>query len=207
MEQEQRPDDAGQALPPYSAAPAPGGPLPVRTASPEDPDEPTTGEPDDPEGSLQMWAPVTLVAYFHSADDAQACARDLRWQGLEAAVALLSPSQRPEEVLDPGLSNGVVLGAALGATAGMLAASYAIPGLTGPLVSASPLFTTLAGAGLGTFVVGLSERHEASEAAETAEDGAEKPTGVAVQVNPRQAAAAEAVLRAWGPRELQVKGK
>jgi len=202
MEQQQRPDAAGHELPPQLRTPPPGGEAwPEGAGSPEDPDEPTTGEPDDPAGSLQMWAPVTMVAYFQSAEEAQACAQDSRWQGLEAAVALVSPSQRPEEVLDPGLSNGVVLGATVGATAGMLAASYFLPGLSGPLINASPLFTTLAGAGLGTFVVGLSERQGPGE------PDVGRPTGVAVQVNPRQAAAAERVLRDWGPKGLQVKGR
>lgn len=174
---------------------------PLTQRSPEDPDEPLFGEPDDSGDSLQMWAPVTMMALFRNPDEARACAEDLEQRGLEAAVALFAPPKRPEEVMDPGLSSSTALGATLGATAGMLASSYFIPELAGPLINASPLFTTLAGAGLGSFVVGLAEQGGGVT------EKAGLQTGVAVQVNPRQAAAAEEILRAWRPQQLEVSGR
>ncbi|HEY8347795.1 MAG TPA: hypothetical protein VIL07_11110 [Symbiobacteriaceae bacterium] len=169
-----------------------------RESSPEDPDEPVTWEPDETDASLEMGRRVTLVAVFREAREAAACADTLRQSGLKAAVTLFTSrpavgENRPDGD-EAGLGTGVAVGASIGATAGMLAATYVFPGLGGPLISASPTVTTLAGAGLGSLLGGLADAlsEEAGQAAV-----------LAVQVTEQDAPRAEAVVRTFHPAQVR----
>jgi hypothetical protein len=123
---------------------------------------------------------LTLVAVFEDITGAKSCAEDLERRGLGVEVLMVSrrgdgPEQglRPGNVItgpgyglsaedqsppkDPGMGSGVAVGATIGATAGLLAATWFIPQFGATLVQAPALLTTIAGAGLGSFLGGLSE--------------------------------------------------
>jgi hypothetical protein len=130
---------------------------------------PTTGT----EGDL------TFVAVFEDITGAESCANDLERRALPLEVAVVErrgdgPEQgiRPGNVItgpgyglsaenqspprNPKMGSGVSIGATIGATVGLLATYYVIPGF-GPLVATGGLVSTLAGAGLGAFLGGLTE--------------------------------------------------
>lgn len=131
---------------------------------------PTTGA----EGDL------TLVAVFEDITGAQSCADDLERQGLGLEVALVprrgdGPEQgiRPGNVItgpgyglsaedesppkNPPMGSGVSVGATIGATVGLLATTYGLPGFGPLIVGTGGLVSTLAGAGIGAFLGGLTE--------------------------------------------------
>ncbi|HWI53969.1 MAG TPA: hypothetical protein VNT01_17670 [Symbiobacteriaceae bacterium] len=122
---------------------------------------------------------LTLVAVFEDITGAESCARDLERRGWGIEVSVLERrGDGPEQGLRPGaiitgpgyglstpdqspprnppMGAGVAVGATLGATVGWLATNYVLPGFP-PLVATGGLISTMAGAGLGAFLGGLTE--------------------------------------------------
>lgn len=167
---------------------------------------------------------LTYVAVFEDATGALSCAEDLERRGLGVEVGMVArrgdgPEQglRPGNVItDPGyglshegdrLGSGVAVGATIGATAGLLAATYIIPGL-GTLVATGSLVSTLAGAGLGSFLGGLVQyatadpQDDASLYAGTVRRG-----GVLLLVRTSRAHSAEVrrLIELWNPLEIRTQ--
>lgn len=122
---------------------------------------------------------LTFVAVFEDITPAHSCAQDLERRGWGVEISVLErrgdgPEQgtRPANVITgPGyglsaenqspprnsrMGAGVTVGATLGATVGWLATNYVLPGFP-PLVATGGLISTLAGAGVGAFLGGLTE--------------------------------------------------
>lgn len=101
---------------------------------------------------------VTYLAVFSDVGRAQDCLEDLRRQVPEAEAVLLSRGEQGEgsQPAVGGLGNGMAVGATLGATAGLLAATYMLSPV-GTAVTAGPMLSTLAGAGIGSFLGGLAD--------------------------------------------------
>ncbi len=176
---------------------------------------------------------LTYVAVFEDITGAQACAEDLerRMPGVE--VALVSrrgdgPEQgtRPGNVItgdgyglsaeqqsppaDPGMGSGVAVGATVGATAGLLAATYFIPQFGTTLVGTGSLVSTLAGAGLGSFLGGLvelgaSEQRDGDDA--TLYAGQARRGGVLLLARCRREEAEQVgrLLNVWQPLEVRIQ--
>jgi hypothetical protein len=173
---------------------------------------------------------LTLVAVFEDITEAESCAHDLEARGIGIEVALLSRrGDGPEQGLQPGnvitgpgyglsaedqspprdqpMGTPVAVGATLGATAGLLAATYIIPGL-GTLVATGSLVSTLAGAGLGSFLGGLWEygaRDEQDDA--TLYAGQVRRGGVLLLARTSREAADEVrqAIAVWNPLEIRVQ--
>lgn len=178
-------------------------------------DEPTGGD-------------LTLVAVFEDITGAQSCANDLQRHGVE--VALLSRrSDGPEEGTRPGnvvtgpgyglsaenqspprdakMGSGVAVGATLGATVGLLAATWTIPPW-GPLIAAGSLVSTLAGAGVGSFLGGLTEYATAEHQDDASMyAGQVRRGGVLLLARVRQSQADEVrrLIGIWNPLEVRVQ--
>lgn len=175
---------------------------------------------------------VTLVAVFEDISGATDCANDLEQRGLGIETALVARrGDGPEQGLRPGnvitgpgyglsahepvapphnentMGTGVAVGATLGATAGLLAATYVIPGL-GTLVATGTLVSTLAGAGLGSFLGGIAEfslQDEADEADLYA--GQVRRGGVLLLVRTGGVETDEVrkLIEVWQPLEIRVQ--
>lgn len=204
----------------------PGGPTPDTRLGPATQDDPLpSGFDIQPEAVDE--GEVTLSAVFENAEAAEACAHDLEHRGI--AVGMLSrrgdgPEQgtRPGNVItgpgyglsaegesppkDRPMGAGVSVGATIGATAGLLAATYFVPPI-GAVFATGSLLTTLAGAGLGTFLGGLFEygaRDQGDDASIYA--GQVRRGGVILlaRVSAEQAEEARRLIGLWNPLELRV---
>lgn len=176
---------------------------------------------------------LTLVAVFEDITGAKACADDLdrRFPGA-VEIGLVSrrgdgPEQGPQpgNVItgpgyglsaedesppkDPEMGSGVTIGATLGATAGLLAATYVIPPF-GVLVATGSLISTLAGAGIGSFLGGLfefgaSEQQDGDDA--TMYPGQVRRGGVILLARTDDAHADEVrkLIDIWRPLEIRVQ--
>jgi hypothetical protein len=175
---------------------------------------------------------LTYVAIFEDMTPAESCSNDLERRGWGVETIMLErrgdgPEQsvRPANVITgPGyglsadrqspprnapMGSGVAVGATLGATVGFLATNYVLPGF-GPLVATGGLISTLAGAGLGAFLGGLTEYGTAEQ--QDGDDatlyaGQARRGGVLLLVR-TGAAEAERVRRViefWNPLELRVQ--
>lgn len=170
---------------------------------------------------------LRLVAVFEDVTGADSCASDLRGRGLSLEVVLLPRrGDGPEQGLRPGnvitgpgyglsaegqspprngdrLGTGVAVGASIGATIGLLTATQVFPGLMG-----STMVTTLTGAGIGTFLGGLTEYglHDHQDDA-TLYAGQVRRGGVLLvaQVDRAHAEAATRLIQLWNPLELRVE--
>lgn len=181
----------------------------------------------DPRGDSE--GQITFIAVFEDVTGAKACADNLERQGLEVAM-LSRRGDGPEQGLRPGnvitgpgyglsqeghsqesahhrLGSGVAVGATIGATAGLLAATYVIPGM-GTLVATGSLISTLAGAGLGSFLGGLAEytatdhQDDASVYAGTVRKGG---VLLLVRADPDQSAQVRQLIEFWRPLEIRVQ--
>lgn len=145
---------------------------------------------------------ITLLAGFTDPSQAQACAADLETHGVPAAVLLPradgQESPAPDETTptESALGGGVAMGATLGATAGLLAASYLVPGV-GELVGSASLVTTLAGAGIGSFLGGLY-----TQGADGNREGGAVKAVVLVRVNPDEEAEVRRMVERWKPANI-----
>lgn len=174
---------------------------------------------------------LTFVAVFENSDGADACAEDLSHKEPQVEVLVLSRRQDgPEQGLQPGnvitgpgygattadqsppkdgdrLGSGVAVGASIGATAGLLAATYVVPGL-GSLVATGSLVSTLAGAGLGSFLGGLVE-YMAKDQGDDASiyPGLVRKGGVLLLARTDTAGAdrVRGLIEFWKPLELRVQ--
>jgi len=175
---------------------------------------------------------LTYVAVFEDITPARSCVDDLERRGWPLEVTVLErrgdgPEQgmRPGNIItgpgyglsaenqspprNPGMGAGVTVGATIGATVGWLATNYVLPGFP-PLVATGGLISTLAGAGLGAFLGGLteygtSEQQDGDDA--TIYAGQARRGGVLLLVRTHEADA-ERVRRAiefWQPLELRVQ--
>ncbi|HEY3368215.1 MAG TPA: hypothetical protein VGK74_24450 [Symbiobacteriaceae bacterium] len=178
---------------------------------------------DQPEGD-----DLTLVAVFEDITGAQSCANDLQRRGVEVAM-LSRRSDGPEQGIQPGnvvtgpgyglsaedqspprdakMGSGVAVGASIGATVGLLAATWSIPPW-GPLIATGSLVTTLAGAGIGSFLGGLSE-YAGTEKGDDATmyAGQVRRGGVLLLARVRQDQADEVrrLIGIWNPLEVRVQ--
>jgi|GEM_PF-3130582 len=203
------------------------GPLPALGAVTQD-DPTTKGLRDRPDTGAE--GDLTLVAVFEDITGAQSCADALQRRGLPTDLLLLSrrgdgPEQgtRPGNVItgdgyglsaeeqspprDAGLGGGVAVGATIGATVGLLATTYVIPGF-GPLVGAGSLVSTLAGAGLGSFLGGLTEYATADKGDDaTLYAGQARRGGVLLLVRSTREKADEVrrAIETWNPLEIRVQ--
>jgi len=167
---------------------------------------------------------VTFVAVFENITGADACADDLGRREPDLEVMLVSRrGDGPEQGLQPGnvitgedqsppkdrdhLGSGVAVGASIGATAGLLAATYFIPGL-GSLVATGSLVSTLAGAGLGSFLGGLVE-YVAADPGDDASiyPGQVRRGGVLLlaRVASSDADRVRRLIEFWNPLEIRVQ--
>lgn len=170
---------------------------------------------------------LRLVAVFEDVTGADSCASDLRHRGLAREVLLLPRrGDGPEQGLRPGnvitgpgyglsakgespprnkdrLGTGVAVGASIGATIGLLTATQVFPGLMG-----GTLVTTLTGAGIGTFLGGLTEYglHDRQDDA-TLYAGQVRRGGVLLvaQVDRAHAEEATRLVQLWSPLEIRVE--
>lgn len=175
---------------------------------------------------------LTLVAVFEDITGAKGCADDLERRGMGLEVAMVArrgdgPEQglRPGNVItgpgyglsaednspprDPGMGSGVAVGATIGATVGWLATNYILPGF-GPVVATGGLVSTLAGAGLGAFLGGLteystSEQQDGDDA--TMYAGQVRRGGVLLMVRTDREGADEVrqLIEFWKPLEIRVQ--
>lgn len=171
---------------------------------------------------------LTLVAVFEDVEQAKDCAFDLRRRGIDVGMVsrrgdgpeqglrpgnvitgpgygLSAPNQSPPR--DRPMGGGVAVGATIGATAGFLAATYLVPPL-GMAFATGSLITTLAGAGLGSFVGGLAE-YGVSEKGDDASlyAGQVRRGGVLVmaRVTQEQADSVRRLMGIWNPLEIRVQ--
>lgn len=175
---------------------------------------------------------VTLIAVFEDITPAKSCAENLERRGLGAEVVMVSrrgdgPEQgeRPGNVItgpgyglsaedqspprDPGMGAGVAVGATIGATVGLLAATYVHP-VFGTLATTGSLLSTLAGAGIGSFLGGLtefgtSEQQDGDDATQYA--GQVRRGGVILLTRASQDEADEVrrLISVWNPLEIRVQ--
>lgn len=175
---------------------------------------------------------LTFVAVFEDITGAESCMRDLERRGWDVEVGIVArrgdgpeQSTRPANIItgenyglsaedqsppkDPGLGTGVAVGATIGATVGMLATYYVIPGFA-PLVATGGLVSTLAGAGLGAFLGGLteyggSEQQDGDDA--TLYAGQARRGGVLLlaRTDRDDADRVRKVLEVWDPLEIRVQ--
>lgn len=172
---------------------------------------------------------ITYVAVFEDVTGAKSCADDLERRNLGVEVGMVSRrGDGPEQGLRPGnvvtgpgyglsqeghdqeaggnrLGSGVAVGATIGATAGLLAATYVIPGL-GTLVATGSLISTLAGAGLGSFLGGMAEYVAADQQDEASiHAGTVRKGGVLllVRTNALKAGEVRSLIEFWRPLEIR----
>lgn len=175
---------------------------------------------------------LTFVAVFEDITAAESCANDLERRGWGVDLTVLErrgdgPEQgtRPGNVItgsdyglsaeeqspprNPPMGAGVTVGATLGATVGWLATTYILPGY-GPLVATGGLVSTLAGAGLGAFLGGLtqygaSEQQDGDDA--TLYAGQVRRGGVIVLARTfrEDADKVRRVINFWKPLEIRVQ--
>jgi hypothetical protein len=176
------------------------------------------------EGSL------TFVAVFENITGAEACADDLKRRNLAVEVGMVArrgdgPEQglRPGNVItgegyghaagnesppkDPGMGGGVAVGATIGATAGLLAATYVIPPF-GALVATGSLVSTLAGAGIGSFLGGLTEYGFAEKGDDASLYAGEVRQGgvlMLVRTDRGEADRVRHLIELWRPLEIRVQ--
>jgi hypothetical protein len=172
---------------------------------------------------------LTIIAVFEDITGAQSCADDLRERtGVEVALVsrrgdgpeqgltpgnivtgpgygLSAEDQSPPR--DPGMGSGVAVGATLGATAGLLAATHVVMPLAG--MPAGSLISTLAGAGIGSFLGALAE-YGASEQEDddaTLYAGQVRRGGVILLARASRADADKVrrLISIWGPLEIRVQ--
>lgn len=148
-----------------------------------------TGEGLNPAAYTQTYGPhsvrdaeqATIVAVFTDAEAARACFRNLRARevqvSLEAADAGEEEAVVEEQLRERAMGRGVVLGATVGATAGFLAGTYLVP--PGAVTATGTMLTTLAGAGLGSFIGSLADRGAWAEGKTVTRSGAEGPWSAA----------------------------
>lgn len=175
---------------------------------------------------------LTYVAVFEDITGAESCMRDLERRGWNVEVGVVArrgdgpeQSTRPANVItgdnyglsaddqspprNPPMGTGVTVGATIGATVGMLATYYVIPGFA-PLVATGGLVSTLAGAGLGAFLGGLTE-YGASEQQDgddaTLYAGQARRGGVLLlaRTDREDAERVRKVLELWNPLEIRVQ--
>lgn len=103
---------------------------------------------------------ATIVAVFADAEAARACFQNLQARevqvALEAADAAWEETPVEAHLRERAMGRGVVLGATVGATVGFLAGTYLVP--PGAATATGTMVTTLAGAGLGSFVGSMVDR-------------------------------------------------
>lgn len=171
---------------------------------------------------------LTFVAVFEDITAAKSCADDLERRGLGVEVGLVSRrGDGPEQGLSPGnvitgpgygasaddqsppkdgdrLGSGVAVGATIGATAGLLAATHVVPGL----IYGGTLITTLAGAGIGSFLGGLVEYAKTDDGDQaTIYPGLVRRGGVLLlaRTGRRQAEQVRRLIQVWNPLEIRVQ--
>ncbi len=171
---------------------------------------------------------VTLVAVFQNIEQASAAASDLQRRGIEVGM-VARRGDGPEQGLRPGnvitgpeyglsaenqsppkdrpMGAGVSVGATLGATAGLLFATYIFPPF-GAAVATGSLVSTLAGAGVGSFLGGLFE-YGATEHGDDASlyAGQVRRGGVLLlaRVGREEADQVRRQLGIWNPLEIRVQ--
>ncbi len=172
---------------------------------------------------------ITYVAVFEDITAATSCAEDLERRNLGVEVGMVARrGDGPEQGLRPGnvvtgpgyglsseghdqesahnrLGSGVAVGATIGATAGLLAATYVIPGL-GTLVATGSLISTLAGAGIGSFLGGLAEYVAADEQDDASlYPGLVRKGGVLllVRTDSERAQEVRRLIEFWRPLEIR----
>lgn len=145
---------------------------------------------------------ITLLAGFTAESQARACAADLETHGVPAAVLLPSADAHeapPADETTPtesALGGGVAVGATIGATAGLLAATFLVPGI-GEVVGSASLVTTLAGAGIGSFLGGaFTQGNDGNR------EGATVRAVVLVRVEPDEEAEVRRMLERWKPANI-----
>ncbi|MFZ5817450.1 MAG: hypothetical protein ACOY93_19470 [Bacillota bacterium] len=171
---------------------------------------------------------VTLVAVFENIDHASTCARKLEERGMEVGIVTRrgdGPEQgtRPGNVItgddyglsadghsppaDPPMGPGVTVGATIGATAGLFAATY-LAAPTGAAFATGSLLSTLAGAGIGSFLGGLFEYgvHEKGDDA-TLYAGQVRRGGALLlcRVSGEEADEARRLIGLYNPLEIRVQ--
>lgn len=217
---------------PEEAAPAPelmGDPAHLTST-----EQPAAVTQDDPRPMTFDLSPtaeegmVTLVAVFEDLSKAQACQQDLERRGLEVGLlgrrgdgpeqglrpgnvitgpgyGLAAPNQSPPR--DRPMGAGVAVGATIGATAGFLAATYLLPPF-GAAFATTSLVSTLAGAGLGSFVGGLTEYGVAEHDDDASLYAGQVRHGgvlLVVQVIGSEADQIRRLLGIWSPLEIRVQ--
>jgi len=153
---------------------------------------------------------ATVVAVFADADAARACFRNL--QARELQVSLAAEDAADEEPVaevqlrERGMGRGVVLGATVGATAGFLAGTYLVP--PGAGTATGTMLTTLAGAGLGSFIGSLADREDGDPSSAAPRSG----SGVRVRawrleatVHRKHVDEVIDLVAQWKPGELRVE--
>jgi hypothetical protein len=216
-------------------APETGG-LPAPPAEPERPGA-TFGATaqDDPFPPALYPYPVageegnlTLVAVFEDIEGAAHCAQDLERRGIEVGIVTRrgdGPEQgtRPGNVItgpgyglsaedqspprDRPMGAGVTVGATLGATVGLLWATYFVPPV-GALFATGSLISTLAGAGLGSFVGGLAEYGMTEHGDDASVYAGQVRRGGAIllcRVGRDRADEARRLIGIWNPLEIRVQ--
>lgn len=164
---------------------------------------------------------LTLVAVFEDIEWASHCARDLERRGFEVGI-VAHRGDGPEPGISPGnvstgppeshpkdrpMGGGVAVGATLGATAGLLWATYLFPPFAATFATGS-LVTTLAGAGIGSFVGGLwqygatEKRDDASIYAGPVRRGG---AILLARVAGERADEARLLIGIWNPLEIRVQ--
>jgi hypothetical protein len=176
---------------------------------------------------------LTLVAVFENVVGADSCAVDLKRRRPDLEVTMVNrrddgpeqgmtpgpvitgpgyglsaPDQSPPK--DPGMGAGVSVGATIGATAGLLAATYIIPAFGVPLVTVGPLVSTLAGAGIGTFLGGLtqyatSEQQDGDDASQYAGQVRHGGVLLVVRTTDEEAEEVRRQINLWNPLEIRVQ--
>lgn len=155
-----------------------------------------------------------VVAWFADEGAARGCARSLTARGVEVALTGLAGAPDDDahgrdagdagSPQERGMGSGAVVGATVGATAGLLAASYLVPPAGGSMATGAML-TTLAGAGLGSFLGGLADQAPEPAGSDGGPTAAPGRAEVRLEARVEAARADEvlAVIAAWGPREVR----
>lgn len=151
----------------------------------------------------------TVVARFDDHGRAMAALQALR--ALTNDLLLLGqPHTVPtDEAEDPGpglregedaIAVGVTIGATIGGTLGLLAVNTLLPGLAA--MAGDGTTTTLAGAGLGSFLGGLIELKAIEPGRRAAMEGREAEVYLVARLEEGQVAEAGALLTQHGAREV-----
>lgn len=173
---------------------------------------------------------LTYLAVFTNVIEAESCAGNLRRLGIALEVGMVARrGDGPEQGLQPGnvitgpgygasadnhsppkdkpMGAGVAVGATIGATVGLLAATYVIPPF-GPLVGTPTLVSTLIGAGIGSFLGGITE-YSASDKQDDATiyPGEVRKGGVILLVRSTTANSelVRQTIEFWSPQEIRVQ--